>query len=143
MDQPTAEQALRRLEPLVGEWTFEAKWPSGKPWPGGGRVTFEWHASGAHVVQRATAELPEAPDNVSVRHRDLRPERYVEQRCGVVNSVAQFVARSRASNMDLPANAEVRSRLPKPRAQVRFLSGLFIACSAGCGPRRRLTWPPT
>ena len=26
MDQPTAEQALRRLEPLVGEWTLEATW---------------------------------------------------------------------------------------------------------------------
>ncbi len=24
MDQPTADQALRRLEPLVGEWTFDA-----------------------------------------------------------------------------------------------------------------------
>jgi hypothetical protein len=42
MDQPTAEQALRQLEPLVGEWTLEAKWPDGKPWPGGGRVTVEW-----------------------------------------------------------------------------------------------------
>ena len=33
---------------------------------GGGRVTFEWHASGAHLLQRGTAELPEAPDNVSI-----------------------------------------------------------------------------
>jgi hypothetical protein len=66
MDQPTAQQALRQLEPLVGEWIFEAKWPDGKPWPGGGRITFEWHASGAHLIQRGTAELPEAPDNVSV-----------------------------------------------------------------------------
>jgi hypothetical protein len=47
MDQPTAEQALRRLEPLVGEWPFEASWPDGEAWPGGGRVTFEWQASGA------------------------------------------------------------------------------------------------
>ena len=66
MDQPTAEQALRQLEPLVGEWTLEAKWPDGEPWPGGGRVTFEWHASGAHLLERGTAELPEAPDNVSI-----------------------------------------------------------------------------
>ncbi len=34
MNQPTAEHALRHLEPLVGEWTFEAKWPSGEPWRG-------------------------------------------------------------------------------------------------------------
>jgi hypothetical protein len=66
MDQPTAEQALRELEPLVGEWTLEAKWPDGKLWPGGGRVTFEWHDSGAHLLVSGTAELPEAPDNVSV-----------------------------------------------------------------------------
>ena len=66
MDQPTAEQALSRLQPLVGEWTLEATWPDGQRWPGGGKVTFEWHASGAHLVERGTAELAEAPDNVSV-----------------------------------------------------------------------------
>ena len=66
MDQPTAEQALRRLEPLIGEWTFEATWPDGRTWPGGGRFTFGWHPSGAHLIQRGTAELPEAPDNVSI-----------------------------------------------------------------------------
>ncbi len=66
MDQPTAHDALRRLEPLVGGWTLEATWPDGQPWPGGGRVTFEWHPSGAHLVQRTTVALPEAPDNVSI-----------------------------------------------------------------------------
>jgi hypothetical protein len=34
MDQPTAEEALKRLEPLVGEWTLEAKPPDGPPRPG-------------------------------------------------------------------------------------------------------------
>lgn len=66
MDQPTAEEALRRLEPLVGEWTLEARWPSGESWPGGGRVTFGWHPSGAHLIERGTADLPEAPDNISI-----------------------------------------------------------------------------
>ncbi len=66
MDQATAEHALRRLEPLVGDWTLEAKPPDGEPWPGGGRVTFEWHSSGAHLVERGTVDLPEAPDNVSI-----------------------------------------------------------------------------
>ena len=50
----------------MGEWSFEAAWPDGTPWPGGGRVTFEWHASGAHLVQRGPAELPEAPTNTSI-----------------------------------------------------------------------------
>ena len=66
MDQPTAHDALRRLEPLVGEWTTEATPPGGEPWPGGGRTTFEWHDSGAHLVQRSTVELPEAPNGVSI-----------------------------------------------------------------------------
>ena len=46
MNQATAEQALGQLEPRVGDWTFEATWPNGEQWPGGGRVSFEWHASG-------------------------------------------------------------------------------------------------
>ncbi len=60
MDRPTAEQALRQLKPVTGEWTFEATWLDGGPW-----VTFDWHASGAHLVEGGTAERPEAPDNVS------------------------------------------------------------------------------
>jgi hypothetical protein len=70
MDQPTAVQALRQLERLAGEWTFEATWPLGEPWPGGGRVTFEWHASGRNLVERGTAEVPEAPDDASITATD-------------------------------------------------------------------------
>jgi hypothetical protein len=66
VDQPTAEQALRQLEPLVGDWTLDAKSADGEPWPGGGRVTFEWYASGAHLIQRGTVEHPDAPDNISI-----------------------------------------------------------------------------
>lgn len=66
MEQPTAEMALRQLEPLVGEWTLSAARPDGRPWPGTGRVTFTWHASGAHLLQFGSVELPEAPDNFSV-----------------------------------------------------------------------------
>ena len=66
MDQPTASDALRELEPLVGEWALSAIAADGTPWPGGGRATFAWHASGAHLIQSVTVVLPEAPDNVSV-----------------------------------------------------------------------------
>lgn len=76
MDQPTAEQALRRLEPLVGEWTVEAIWPNGESWPG--RVAFEWHASGAHLIQRGTLEHPQAPDNVSIIGCDAANGTYVQ-----------------------------------------------------------------
>jgi hypothetical protein len=66
MDQPTAEQALKELEPLVGEWRMEAIPPSGEPWPGDARAGFEWHDSGAHLIARATIEMPEAPDSISI-----------------------------------------------------------------------------
>lgn len=64
MGQPTAEAALARLEPLVGEWAVEATWPNGDRWPGTASVT--WHESGRHLVMRATLDHPEAPDNVSI-----------------------------------------------------------------------------
>jgi hypothetical protein len=79
MDQPTAEQALRRLEPLVGDWTLEASFPGGEPWPGGGTVTFEWHPSGAHLVERATIEHPEAPDSVSIIGCDAANGTYLQR----------------------------------------------------------------
>ena len=66
MDQPTAEAALRALDPLAGAWDLEARWPNGEAWPGGGRATFEWHESGRHLVERTSADLPEAPDSVSI-----------------------------------------------------------------------------
>ena len=66
MDQPTAADALKKLEPLIGEWTLEAIPPGGEPWPGEARATFEWHDSGAHVVQRSTIEMPAAPNSVSI-----------------------------------------------------------------------------
>lgn len=66
MDQPTAHEALRELDVLVGEWTLEARYAGGEPWPGGGRATFEWHESGAHLVERMTVAIPEAPDGVAI-----------------------------------------------------------------------------
>ena len=78
MDQPTSAQALRELDPLVGEWTVEATWPNGERWPAGGRVTFEWHDSGAHLVERGTVDLPEAPDNISIIGCDAANGTYIQ-----------------------------------------------------------------
>jgi hypothetical protein len=66
MDQPTAEQALKRLEPLIGEWRLEAIGPDGRPWPGEATSTIEWHDSRAHIVERSQVDMPEAPDGVSI-----------------------------------------------------------------------------
>lgn len=78
MDQLTAEQALRKLEPLIGEWSMEAKSASGELWPGGGRIVFEWHDSGAHLVQRGTVDHPEAPNNISIIGCDAANGTYVQ-----------------------------------------------------------------
>jgi hypothetical protein len=78
MEQPTAEQALKKLEPLVGEWTLEAGPAGGEPWPGEARATFEWHDSGAHLVVRSTVELPEAPDGISIMGCDAANGTYFQ-----------------------------------------------------------------
>ena|ERR1035441_3854965 len=66
MNQPTAEEALKKLDPLVGEWDLEARGPGGEPWPGRGRSTFEWHDSRAHLIQHTTIEVPDAPDTIAI-----------------------------------------------------------------------------
>jgi hypothetical protein len=66
VDQPTAEQVLARLERLVGNWRLEAVGSDGEPWPGEGQSSFEWHDSRAHLVQRASVDLPAAPDSISI-----------------------------------------------------------------------------
>jgi hypothetical protein len=66
MDQATAEDALRRLEPLVGAWSLEATAPDGKRWPGDAWASFAWHESGVHLIERSAADLPEAPAVISI-----------------------------------------------------------------------------
>jgi hypothetical protein len=78
VDQPTADEALRRLDPAVGAWTLEARPPDGEPWPGGGRSTFECHPSGAYLVQRTIVELPEVPDSISIIGCDGASGTYVQ-----------------------------------------------------------------
>jgi hypothetical protein len=66
IDQPTADDALKELEVLIGEWTMEAIPPGGEPWPGEARTTFEWMKGNQLLLERSTVEMPEAPDSVCV-----------------------------------------------------------------------------
>ncbi|MGH3096886.1 MAG: hypothetical protein ACRDMV_12925 [Streptosporangiales bacterium] len=75
MDQPTAEEALKRLVPLVGQWSMEAGPPGEPAWPGEARTTIEWHDSGAHLVQRSTVE--QGLDGVSIIGCDAANGSYV------------------------------------------------------------------
>ena len=78
MGQTTAQKALQKLEPLVGQWVLEARPPGGEPWPGGGRSTFAWHPSGAHLIQHTTIELPEAPNSLSIMGCDASNGTYLQ-----------------------------------------------------------------
>jgi hypothetical protein len=72
IDQPTADQALAELEPLLGEWTLEAIPPGGEPWPGEATASFAWMESsdGRLLVERTEIEMPEAPNAVCVMGAD-------------------------------------------------------------------------
>ena len=78
MGQVSAEQALRALEPLVGEWTVEARAPDGQPWPGAARASFRWHPSRAHLVQEVVTDSPGAPDSTSIIGCDAANGTYVQ-----------------------------------------------------------------
>jgi hypothetical protein len=66
MEQPDRDAALERLDAFVGEWTMGAGPPDGPPWPGGGRVRFEWLEGRTWLIERWTVELPEAPDGIAI-----------------------------------------------------------------------------
>jgi len=66
MNESTKTVARERLEALVGEWALEAGPPGEPPWPGGGRVTFEWLDGVPLLIERSHVDMPEAPDGVAV-----------------------------------------------------------------------------
>ena len=78
MRQITSEDALRRLEPLIGTWELEAIPAGGEPWPGQARSTIEWHDSRAHVIQRSTNEMPQAPNAISIMGCDAANGTYFQ-----------------------------------------------------------------
>jgi hypothetical protein len=80
MDQPTAEQALKELEVLVGEWTMTATPPGAEPWPGEAKATFEWidGSDGRLLLERTEIEMPEAPDAVCIIGADAANGRFFQ-----------------------------------------------------------------
>jgi hypothetical protein len=66
MNGPERDPALDRLDALVGEWSMEAGPPGGPPWPGEGRVSFEWLEGRIWLIERWHVDLPEAPDGIAI-----------------------------------------------------------------------------
>ena len=78
MDQPTAENALKELEPLVGEWKVEATPPGGPSWPGEASITYEWMEGAPFLIERSEIEMPEAPNAICVIGCDAANDRYFQ-----------------------------------------------------------------
>jgi hypothetical protein len=78
MGESTNTVARERLAPLIGGWTIKAGPPGGPPWPGGGRVTFEWLDGAPLLLQRSHIEVPEAPDSVAVIGCDGMSDTYYQ-----------------------------------------------------------------
>ena len=78
MDQPTAKQALEEMDRLVGEWTLEAVPPGGRPWPGRALSSIHWHESGAHLVERTSTDLTEAPEATKIMGCDAANGTYFQ-----------------------------------------------------------------
>lgn len=66
MQETNTTAALKRLDPLVGEWKMAAQPPGGDPWPGEARVGFEWLEGRTWLVQHWSIEMPEAPDGIAI-----------------------------------------------------------------------------
>lgn len=64
MDESARQQALERLEILVGAWEVEAEFP-GQTVPAG-RSVFEWALDGSFLIQRNEVPVPEAPDSMAI-----------------------------------------------------------------------------
>jgi hypothetical protein len=66
MATPSKNAAVEALEPLVGEWSMEATPPGGPPWPGGGRVSFEWMEGAPFLIERSHVDMGGVPDSICV-----------------------------------------------------------------------------
>jgi hypothetical protein len=75
MDQSERNPILERLDALLGEWTMEAAPPGGSPWPGEGRVSFEWLEGRTFLIERWTVDAPDAPDGIAIIGASAEPDR--------------------------------------------------------------------
>jgi hypothetical protein len=65
VDDATRAAALARLEPLVGDWSIEARFAS-SPEPTRGQLSFAWELGGQFLIERSTVDHPEAPDSIAL-----------------------------------------------------------------------------
>jgi hypothetical protein len=73
---------IKRLEPLIGEWSIQAKLPGAPEGDIGARMVFEWMPGETFLVQRWQIPVPEAPDGLAVIgfHEDRFLQHYFDSR---------------------------------------------------------------
>jgi hypothetical protein len=64
--EPEAKAELRKLEPLVGQWTVEAVAPWAPASGERGHTIFQWGPGEAFLVQRWETPVDVAPDGVAI-----------------------------------------------------------------------------
>lgn len=90
-DEQARAAAMKRLEPLVGEWEVEAVFPS-RPDEvmSGGRSVFEWLRGAQLLIERSEAPDP-FPEGISIvafdRDKDAYTQHYFDSR-GVIRLYA-------------------------------------------------------
>ncbi len=73
-----ADNPVRRLDPLIGEWSMEVAFPDAPPVDARARVTFEWMPGGRFIVERWEVPVPEAPDGLAVIGPDSDGKGYLQ-----------------------------------------------------------------
>ncbi|MCD7438355.1 DUF1579 domain-containing protein [Streptomyces lincolnensis] len=76
MSGAVRQEALERLDVLVGEWVVEAGFP-GQP-AVEARSVFDWTLDGRFLVQRTEVPLPEAPDSMAIIATDPETGAYTQ-----------------------------------------------------------------
>jgi hypothetical protein len=94
--------------------------PGSPPWPGEGRVCFEWLRGRAFLIQRWSVDLPEAPDGIAIigvgNERDHFRQYYFDSRSispiavSAGSPARQCTVRSSVAASGRQENAEVRYR---------------------------------
>jgi hypothetical protein len=67
---------MEHLAPLAGDWTIEIRLPGSDPLHG--RVTFEWTAGGAFLLERWEVDHPDFPGGLAVFGPDA--QHYFDER---------------------------------------------------------------
>ena len=77
MDQAGESTTLKRLEPLIGEWSVDATFQGAPPTGPLGRTVFEWMPGEQFLIQRWEVPDP-GPDGIAIIGLDPESDGYLQ-----------------------------------------------------------------